>query len=174
MYETGCKDNTDSSCYCKDSQFITHVMGCISAWSTSPADASAASSYLMGICAAHIPNNPAIITACPTPPMAPAPSSSDVAPVTTAPVAPVTDSITSTSTYYSTLDVTITSCAASINGCPGSSSAAAAAAATPAPTSGPAVPLTTITYSSGTLTTTVTVPQVLFTTSTIVLSLIHI
>ncbi|KAK4570412.1 hypothetical protein LTR86_002492 [Recurvomyces mirabilis] len=113
MYETGCKDNSDSDCYCKDSSFITHVMGCISAWSGSSSDTSAAASYLQGICAAHVPSNPAIITACPST-VVPATESS---PATTSP-API---VPSTITIYSTQEYTITSCGPEVTNCPASS-----------------------------------------------------
>ena len=48
LYETGCTDNTDSSCYCKNAEFMKHVYGCISAWSGSNDNTTAAASYLMG------------------------------------------------------------------------------------------------------------------------------
>ncbi|KAK1058334.1 hypothetical protein LTR74_013452, partial [Friedmanniomyces endolithicus] len=47
LYETGCTDNTDSSCYCKNAEFMKHVYGCISAWSGSNDNTTAAASYLM-------------------------------------------------------------------------------------------------------------------------------
>jgi hypothetical protein len=117
MYETGCKDNTDSDCYCKDAQFIKHVMGCISAWSGSSSDTSAAASQLMGICAAYVPSNPAIITACPST-VTPAPtpeSSSEISPVSSAPAVP------HTITVYSTAEYTVTSCGPEVTNCPASS-----------------------------------------------------
>ena len=66
MYMSGCKSNDDKDCFCGNEEFINNVMGCISAWSQSESDTQAAASYLMGICAAHVPSNPAIITACPS------------------------------------------------------------------------------------------------------------
>ena len=112
MWETGCSgDNTDTSCFCKDASFITHVMGCISSWAGSDEDTSAAASYLMGICAPYVPQNPAIITACPST-VAPAASSTPVSTFTPAP---------STITLYSTAEVTVTSCAESVTDCPAGS-----------------------------------------------------
>ncbi|KAK3627530.1 hypothetical protein LTR22_022718 [Elasticomyces elasticus] len=121
MYETGCKDNSDSDCYCKDAEFVKHVYGCISAWAGSNEDTTAAASQFMGICAPYVPANPAVITGCPstiTPVATPTPyvSSSEVSPASSnAPAVP------STITYYSTQEVTITSCAADITNCPASS-----------------------------------------------------
>ncbi|KAK4893829.1 hypothetical protein LTR27_007855 [Elasticomyces elasticus] len=121
MYETGCKDNSDSDCYCKDAEFVKHVYGCISAWAGSNEDTTAAASQFMGICAPYVPANPAVITGCPstiTPVATPTPyvSSSEVSPESSsAPAVP------STITYYSTQEVTVTSCAADITNCPASS-----------------------------------------------------
>ncbi|KAK5734428.1 hypothetical protein LTR17_008929 [Elasticomyces elasticus] len=121
MYETGCKDNSDSDCYCKDAEFVKHVYGCISAWAGSNEDTTAAASQFMGICAPYVPANPAVITGCPstiTPVATPTPyvSSSEVSPASSsAPAVP------STITYYSTQEVTVTSCAADITNCPASS-----------------------------------------------------
>ena len=65
LYMTTCTDASDYSCFCGDEAYITKVFGCVSAWGTE-SDTQAAASYLMGICAPYIPNNPAIITACPS------------------------------------------------------------------------------------------------------------
>ena len=66
MFLTTCDNNTDHNCFCGNKQLITNVMECLTAWSASKSEIQAAVSYLMGICAAHIPKNPAIITACPS------------------------------------------------------------------------------------------------------------
>ena len=58
-----CMNNSDSNCFCGKESYIENVMGCIGAWSTSDEEADVAASYLMGICTAHVPANPAIITA---------------------------------------------------------------------------------------------------------------
>ena len=76
MYMSGCKDNADSDCFCGNEAFIKNVMDCISAWG-SESETQAAASYLMGLCAAHVPSNPAIITACPIPTVKPGPSPAD-------------------------------------------------------------------------------------------------
>lgn len=186
MYMSGCSGNDDSDCFCKNEQFIKNVMGCISAWSESDSDTSAAASYLMGLCAAHVPNNPAIITACP-PTVTPTPSSpasvasvSSPSAVTSSPESPVTTGAT---------------CSEFVDGqpqCGGPTSAATTTAITAATSAtAPAVPQTTIsfsssivvpaTYSTGVsagftvpsssyttnLVTSVTVPQVQITTNTI-------
>ncbi|OQO01431.1 hypothetical protein B0A48_12986 [Cryoendolithus antarcticus] len=90
IWQTGCTDNSDYTCYCKDSGFISNVMGCIESWSGADSETQAAASYLQGICAPYVPENPAIITACPssvTPTGLPAstypPPSSEASPVTT-------------------------------------------------------------------------------------------
>ncbi|KAK5239787.1 hypothetical protein LTR16_011499, partial [Cryomyces antarcticus] len=66
MYTTGCKDNTDTSCYCKQSNFASSVIGCVSSWAADNAEIQQALSYFAGICAAYVPQNPAIITAVPS------------------------------------------------------------------------------------------------------------
>jgi hypothetical protein len=64
--QTKCKDNADSSCYCRDAEFVKQVMGCIEAWSDDDDQTHGAASYFQGICAPYVPQNPAIITACPS------------------------------------------------------------------------------------------------------------
>ena len=64
---TKCKDNSDTDCFCKDSDFTKHVQECIGAWAGEKKDKlQGALSYLAGICAAHIPVNPGIVTNCPS------------------------------------------------------------------------------------------------------------
>ena len=151
LFETDCKDNSDSDCYCKDEKFMKDVYGCISAWCNEEGESDAAASQLMGICAPHVPSNPAIITACPSTakttdipktssvaaPVSSAPvSSADVssAPVSSAAVssAPVSSAavssavvssapVPSTQTVYQTKEYTITSCAPDVTNCPASS-----------------------------------------------------
>ncbi|KAI4190157.1 MAG: hypothetical protein L6R41_000965 [Letrouitia leprolyta] len=79
---TTCKDNSDSNCYCQDADFTQTVQECVSAWAASDNDVQGALSYLAGICAPHVAQNPGIITnvpktitLVPTPP-APAPTTS--------------------------------------------------------------------------------------------------
>jgi hypothetical protein len=64
--QTKCKDNADSTCYCRDAEFVKQVMGCIEAWSDDDDQTQGAASYFQGICAPYVPQNPAIITACPS------------------------------------------------------------------------------------------------------------
>ena len=64
--QTECKDNSDSSCYCRDAEFVKNVMGCIEAWSDDDSKTEGSASYFQGICAPYVPENPAIITACPS------------------------------------------------------------------------------------------------------------
>ncbi|KAF2748068.1 hypothetical protein M011DRAFT_493955 [Sporormia fimetaria CBS 119925] len=60
-----CKDNTDSDCYCKNPEFTKSVIECVAAWSTDD-ETQQALQYLLGICASHVPENPGLITDCPT------------------------------------------------------------------------------------------------------------
>ena len=57
LHVTECKDNSDSDCFCKNDELIKNVHECLPAWA-SDEEASAAASYLMGLCAPHIPENP--------------------------------------------------------------------------------------------------------------------
>jgi len=136
---TKCEDNADSDCFCKDSGFTNSVQQCVSSWSGDQAEEQAALSYLAGICAPHVAQNPGVvanvpstITLMPTPQATP---NSPAAPVSSAPV----------------------SAPASLANSPQQpSSAPAAPPAAPAPTAapaGPAGPLTTISIS-----TTITLP----------------
>ena len=128
--QSDCKDNADFSCYCRNSDLINKVMQCIDAWSDDDDKTQSAAAYLQGICAPYVPENPAIITACPSGPASPATqtapvpevpeetspvyesSSTEGSPVTTAPVE------MTTSTVYSTTLSTITSCAVDVEDCP--------------------------------------------------------
>ena len=64
MFMSGCKDNTDLDCFCTKKEYVENVMGCVSAWSETNGEMEGAASYLMGICADYVEDNPAIITAC--------------------------------------------------------------------------------------------------------------
>ncbi|KAI9669630.1 MAG: hypothetical protein M1831_007326 [Alyxoria varia] len=61
-----CKGNTDADCYCKNSEYITDVINCAVAHGDSKEKAAEAISYLQGICAEHVSNNPALVTAVPS------------------------------------------------------------------------------------------------------------
>jgi hypothetical protein len=60
-----CKDNTDHECWCQEEQFITDVYSCFTSWEPEMLIVQAAVYYLAGLCAPHVPQNPAIVTACP-------------------------------------------------------------------------------------------------------------
>ncbi|KAI4253751.1 MAG: hypothetical protein LQ352_003498 [Teloschistes flavicans] len=93
---TSCKDNSDSNCYCQDVEFTKTVQECVSAWAASNDDVQGALSYLAGICAPHVNQNPGIITNVPktitlvptpaAPPPAGSPSTAIVPPISPAPV----------------------------------------------------------------------------------------
>ncbi|GAB7323587.1 hypothetical protein MBLNU13_g07081t1 [Cladosporium sp. NU13] len=156
--QTECKDNSDSSCYCRDAGFVKNVMGCIEAWSDDDSKTEGSASYFQGICAPYIPENPAIITACPSvgKPTPASETSAAETPEETAPVygssstesslvtssvpeetaptyetspassseaSPATTSSAemTTSTVYSTVVSTITSCAPDVTDCPAAS-----------------------------------------------------
>lgn len=62
---TKCVNNADSDCYCKDSNFINNVQNCVCSWTEDSDVIQSALSYLVGICAPHVPENPGIITGVP-------------------------------------------------------------------------------------------------------------
>jgi len=77
---TSCENNAASDCYCKDSGFTKSVQDCVSSWAANAMEVQAALSYLAGICAPHVSQNPGIITnvpktitLVPTPATTPAP-----------------------------------------------------------------------------------------------------
>lgn len=82
LFKSGCRDNTDSSCYCKNPDFTKSVIACVTSWGADQTLISKALTFLTGICAEQIPENPGIITDCPssipigptTPPSSPVPS----------------------------------------------------------------------------------------------------
>ncbi|KAF2500428.1 hypothetical protein BU16DRAFT_547288 [Lophium mytilinum] len=164
-----CKDNTDFSCYCKNAGFTKSVIDCVSAWGADSSEVQAALSYLVGICAPFVPQNPGLITNCPsTVTLGPTPAQT---PAYTAPAVPATTLLIITS--FSSAVV------------PGASTLAPVAS-TPAGYTAPVTTITlvatqtvtvpcvqggtTIAGSSTTSTTVtqtvVTVPQVAFTTNT--------
>ncbi|KAI0188500.1 adhesin protein Mad1 [Xylaria flabelliformis] len=66
MFAVGCKDNTESSCYCPDSNFVNNVFACLYAHGESDEVVSEAVSYFQGICAPFVPSNPGIVTGAET------------------------------------------------------------------------------------------------------------
>ncbi|KAI9868649.1 MAG: hypothetical protein M1813_004499 [Trichoglossum hirsutum] len=124
IFSTGCADNADASCYCKLDGFVNNVVACVQSWG-SEAELENAVSFFAGICAAYIPQNPAIITAIPcpltagyTPPSLPAPTVSVTAsavapPPKSVPLTTITASVpcpvTKTTTVSATLATTVPS-----------------------------------------------------------------
>ncbi|KAK4495795.1 hypothetical protein PRZ48_013063 [Zasmidium cellare] len=164
MYLTSCKGNDDYDCFCKNKDFITKVWGCVSAWSGSHDETQGSGSYLMGLCAPYVPQNPAIITACPSS-VTPAASYSYSPQTSPAPSSPASSPEGQTITLYSTKEETITSCAPEVTNCPAKTHTTSYAIGTtvttapasteispigssPAPTAPASVPCTTITYST--------------------------
>ncbi|KAI1423408.1 hypothetical protein F5Y12DRAFT_757639 [Xylaria sp. FL1777] len=66
MFSVGCKDNTDSACYCPDNAFVNSIFACLYAHGESDEVISEAVSYFQGICAPFVPSNPGIVTGAET------------------------------------------------------------------------------------------------------------
>ncbi|KAI1101511.1 hypothetical protein F4804DRAFT_315746 [Jackrogersella minutella] len=66
MFSVGCKDNTDSACYCPDATFTKNIFSCMYAYGESDEVISEAISYFQGICAPFVPSNPGIATGAQT------------------------------------------------------------------------------------------------------------
>ncbi|KAI3335482.1 hypothetical protein F4824DRAFT_158136 [Ustulina deusta] len=66
MFAVGCKDNTDSACYCPDNDFVNNIFACLYAHGESDEVISEAISYFQGICAPFVPSNPGIATGAET------------------------------------------------------------------------------------------------------------
>jgi hypothetical protein len=64
--DSQCKDNTDSLCYCKNKDFTKNVIDCVTAWCGTDEETREALQYLIGICAEHVPENPGLVTDCPS------------------------------------------------------------------------------------------------------------
>ncbi|TDZ31745.1 hypothetical protein C8035_v000871 [Colletotrichum spinosum] len=62
IWSSGCTDNSDSGCYCPDAAFVENVFNCIYAYGADDSIISKATEFFQGICAPHIPENPAIVT----------------------------------------------------------------------------------------------------------------
>ncbi|KAK4620395.1 hypothetical protein CLAFUW4_11578 [Fulvia fulva] len=150
MYLTTCKDNSDYSCFCKNAEFVKQVYQCVSSWSTTDDDTTSGASYFMGICAPYIPENPAVITACPST-VTPAATFS-YAPISSIEGSPVESSAPASSpktvTLYSTQINTVTSCGPEVTNCPAATQTSSYAIATTIST--PEAPLTTAPASSST------------------------
>ena len=59
--QTDCSNNADTDCLCSNEEHTKFIQECIAAHA-SDADIQNALSYVQGICAAHIPQNPSIVT----------------------------------------------------------------------------------------------------------------
>ncbi|WYZ39059.1 hypothetical protein EsH8_III_000973 [Colletotrichum jinshuiense] len=62
IWSSGCADNSDADCYCPDAKFVENVFSCIYSYGASDEIISKATEFFQGICAPHIPENPAIVT----------------------------------------------------------------------------------------------------------------
>jgi hypothetical protein len=118
-----CKDNTATDCYCKNSKFTKNVIDCVQAWCQTDEQTKKTLQYLVGICAEHVPENPGLVTDCPsdtfdntpvTPPagMPPAGVPSPGAPPATtpapgAPPAPPAPSMPVTTITYGSTSLTV-------------------------------------------------------------------
>lgn len=85
-----CNSNSDVDCFCPSSDFTSSVIKCIQAWGGSEQEVQSSLSYFAGICAAHVPENPGIITNIPTsitlvPTQVPGPTPTGVSPGETTP-----------------------------------------------------------------------------------------
>ncbi|OAL32846.1 hypothetical protein AYO22_00172 [Fonsecaea multimorphosa] len=144
--------------------FISSVQECVSAWGSSDDEVTAALSYLAGICADFVPQNPGICTGVPrTITLVPTP----------APAGSVTETVgTQVQTVTNTGTVTATVTNGNGRGprppLSGSVSGASNGVSAPSPTPPVAVPVTTVTFtvtaSGSAITSAVTVPQVTFVT----------
>ncbi|KAK4162482.1 hypothetical protein QBC43DRAFT_76379 [Cladorrhinum sp. PSN259] len=63
MFSLGCKDNTDTECYCPDAIFVKNIYDCLYAHGESDQIISEAVIFFQGICAPWVDKNPAVITA---------------------------------------------------------------------------------------------------------------
>ncbi|OAX84560.1 hypothetical protein ACJ72_01079 [Emergomyces africanus] len=110
-----CGSNSDISCFCPSSDFTSAVIACIQSWGISNDEIQHALFYFTGICAAHIPKNPGIITAIPqtitlSPPPAPTLGPSIVTSPPQAPLTTITvfNVVTVSGTKASTLSTVVT------------------------------------------------------------------
>lgn len=61
-YIVGCVDNSDTSCYCPDSTFVSNVYDCLYAYGESDEEVSEAVQYFQGLCGSYAQGNPAVAT----------------------------------------------------------------------------------------------------------------
>ncbi|KAH6646963.1 hypothetical protein BKA67DRAFT_630320 [Truncatella angustata] len=103
LFAVGCKDNSDASCYCPDSQFVENVFTCIYAHGESDEEISEAVNYFQGICGNYAGSNPGIATAVPTYVSQVSPASSASASIYTTIVVDVTTVVPCTTSVGSTV-----------------------------------------------------------------------
>lgn len=103
LFAVGCKDNSDASCYCPDSQFVENVFTCIYAHGESDEQISEAVNYFQGICGNYAGSNPGIATAVPTYVSQVSPASSASASIYTTIVVDVTTVVPCTTSVGSTV-----------------------------------------------------------------------
>ncbi|KAK6529339.1 hypothetical protein TWF281_008515 [Arthrobotrys megalospora] len=63
---TKCINSGDVKCLCPNPEYIKSVAECVEAWGVDDDEVSKALEYMQGLCAEHIPENPAIVTCVPT------------------------------------------------------------------------------------------------------------
>lgn len=136
-----CKNNADASCYCKNKDFTKQVIDCVSAWCGTDDETREALQYLIGICAEHVPENPGLVTDCPT-----------YIPLNPTPASPPAGGASTPAGEVGSTTAAV----------PGTTPAPEVPGEVPAETPTASTPCTTITYGS----TTITIPQVHFTTQT--------
>ncbi|KAI1161669.1 hypothetical protein F5B18DRAFT_427035 [Nemania serpens] len=179
MFSVGCKDNTDSACYCPDNGFVNNIFACLYAHGESDEVISNAVSYFQGICAPFVPSNPGIATGAETITSVLTVTPTSIASYTTiqviaTTVVPCTDSVgevipSSSSTVVVSTAMTVPQVIFTTISATGSDSSSVAVipgtypAATPAPTSsGVAIPYPT----SAAITTFTTSPSASYPVST--------
>ncbi|KAF3171790.1 hypothetical protein TWF225_010473 [Orbilia oligospora] len=63
---TQCVNSGDVKCLCPNPEYIKSVAECVEAWGVDDDEVAKALEYMQGLCAEHIPENPAIVTCVPT------------------------------------------------------------------------------------------------------------
>jgi hypothetical protein len=77
-----CRDNTDSDCYCLNTELTKSVIDCVNAHKKDNAEAAAAMQHFAGICAPHLGENPVPINYVPPTLTVAPPAAASTAPVT--------------------------------------------------------------------------------------------
>ncbi|MBE7179624.1 MAG: hypothetical protein INR71_00150 [Terriglobus roseus] len=88
LWQSGCSDNGDYECYCKQPDFASKVCDCLGAYGADDSETMEAANYFLGICAKYVPDNYGFLNGkCPKPTQ---PSSQP--PASSTPNSPVTPS----------------------------------------------------------------------------------